>query len=121
MIGSMGVIFGALEPSGTVGNIKRTGWILGGAALLLMLWFNYTSDEAIKPTLAGFFAISMGGSLVCWGMHGIEKGEILIKRRHVRRDEHPLIFWATVIVFRLLTGSVLALGGVWHLFAGGKH
>jgi len=96
--------------------IWRTTYVLTACWVVMAMWHFFTGDEEPGALLGGLFLISVGLGTISWSKKGIQAGEILVKRKTARRDEHPIIFWTVTVVFHFVLGAILTGAGVWYLF-----
>ncbi|HEX2252631.1 MAG TPA: hypothetical protein VHQ65_05140 [Thermoanaerobaculia bacterium] len=76
-------------------------------AVMLAAALAGAEDAATRQSLTGWVAILLGLALALSGIKAIVRGRVLMRTRDAVRDQQPVAFWITVVVFRFAVAAVL--------------
>lgn len=84
--------------------------------ILLALATSGVEDPARQQLLTGWAAVLIGLAMALSGANAVMRGRVLVRKRHAVREEQPVAFWATVLVFRFGVAALFFAAGLWQLF-----
>ena len=90
--------------------------MLIGIAVVAAWVFSNTGVEDMKRYAAGIFGVSLGSSLLLWGLEELRNGRIRGKRVQVHRDNSPVVFFLLIAGMRFFPGLAMLVGAIWYLF-----